>query len=256
MTFLCISPFLNLPSEIRLEIFSHVLYSTNPILLLSRKRNQPPNQAFSSTLETLRILSNEPQHSREHEPETNAPHTSLLRVCRQLYTEARPLFFTTNTFTIPLCGWLPWIRPAIIPRQDWNLICHLKLTIYIQPSSKSIRYCGMSGPQWLDNELSALCNDLPSNLTSLRSLVVVVKPVCYLASPGGTVSAAWVEDCLKHCVSPLTRLKQLREVELRLYAGLSEEKQREAWERWKEVNYEGAKADLDVIKVSFKVPED
>lgn len=112
----------------------------------------------------------------------------------------------------------------------------------------------MGGSQWLDNELSALCNDLPSNRSSLRSLVVVVKPVCYLASPGSTVRAEWVEDCLNHCVSPLTRLKQLTEVELRLYAGLSEEKQRAVWERWKEVNYEAAKTDLDGIKVSFKVP--
>ncbi len=248
------SPFLNLPFEVRLEIFSYAVHSPNPIFLLSRKRNQPPNQAFSSTIETLRILSNEAKHTKEQEQQTNTPHTALLRVCRQFHAEARPLFFITNTFSIPLCGWLPWIRPAILARHDWDLIRHLKLTIYIQPSSDSIRYCGMKGSQWLDNELSALCNDFPSNLNSMRSLVVVVKPVCYLASPGGTVRAEWVKDCLNHCVRPLTRLKQLSEVELRLYAGLSEERQRAVWERWKEVNYDGATADLDGIKVSFKVP--
>lgn len=112
----------------------------------------------------------------------------------------------------------------------------------------------MSGPTWLDNEVSALCNDLPSNLNSLRSLVIVVKPVCYLSSPGGTVRDQWLDDCLSHCVTPLTKLKQLREVEFRLYAGLSEAKQQLAWNQWKADNYEAAAADLDSIKVSFTVP--
>jgi hypothetical protein len=248
-----ISTFLNLPLEIRMQIYGYVLHSENPILLLSRRGNDSFRKASHSTIETLKVLSNEPFHIEE--ADECARQIDLFRVCRQIYAEARPIFFAKNTFTIPLCGWLPWIRPAIIPRREWNMIRHVKVTIYIQPSS-SIKYCGMSGSAWLDNELSLLCNERPQNLSSLRSLIVVVKPVCYLSFPGGTVRPQWLDDCLSHCVTPLTKLKQLQEVKFLLYAELSEEKQQLAWNQWKAVNYAEAEADLDSIKVSFKGPRD
>jgi hypothetical protein len=202
-------------------------------------------------METLKVLSNEPFHAQE--ADSCARRIDLLRVCRQIHDEARPIFFSQNTFTVPLCGWLPWIRPAIISCNDWDMIRHLKVTTYIQPST-SIRYCGMSDPAWLDNELSCLCNDLPQSLQSLKSLTIVVKPVCYLSSKGDTVRPQWLDNCLTHCVTPLTKLKQLQEVEFRLHAELSEGKRQLAWTRWKEENDAGVAADLDSIKVSFKVP--
>lgn len=110
----------------------------------------------------------------------------------------------------------------------------------------------MSGSAWLDDELSLLCNERAQNLNSLRSLIVVVKPVCYLSSSGATVRPQWLDDCLFHCVTPLAKLKQLQEVEFLLHAELSEEKQQAAWNQWKVENYARAVADLDSIKVSFK----
>lgn len=113
----------------------------------------------------------------------------------------------------------------------------------------------MSGSTWLDNELAGLCGEKVENLRSLRTLVVVVKPVCYLESPvGGMVRERWLDECLSHCVTPLAKLKQLREVRLVLYAQLSEEKQQLAWTQWKFDNHAYAEADLDAIKVSFEVP--
>lgn len=235
-----------------MEIYGHVLQSHHPMLLLSRRGNANFRQASHATIETLKILCNEPFRAEEADQRTHQ--IDLFRVCRQIHHEARPLFFARNTFTVPLCGWLPWIRPAVILRHDWNLIRHIKVTIYVQPSSSAIKYCGMSGSTWLDNELSGLCSEQPENLSSLRSLVVVVKPVCYLSPPGGSVRPRWLDECLAHCVTPLTKLKQLQEVRFVLYAALSEDKQQLAWNRWKEDNYADAEADLDSIKVSFRVP--
>lgn len=64
----------------------------------------------------------------------------------------------------------------------------------------------------------------------------------------------WLDDCLAHCVTPLTKLKQLQEVEFILYAEVSEEKRQLAWDQWKAENCADAQADLDSIKVSFKAP--
>ncbi|KAF2850975.1 hypothetical protein T440DRAFT_449583 [Plenodomus tracheiphilus IPT5] len=65
------SPFLNLPPELRQRIYTHLLTTPHPILGPLARGTQ-----------------------------TYSLHTSILRVNHQTHTEARPIFFSQNTFVI------------------------------------------------------------------------------------------------------------------------------------------------------------
>ena len=83
------SPILELPAEIRLMIWRHVLISDRPVGLRKHKNRELPNSRLRSG-EKFKFEGN-PQYEYSTQ-------FSLALTCRQVYLEATPIYYGENSF--------------------------------------------------------------------------------------------------------------------------------------------------------------
>ncbi|KAJ9499391.1 hypothetical protein H2202_004974 [Exophiala xenobiotica] len=138
------SPFLSLPSELRLKIYTYVLTSSEPITITP---SSPTSHQFFQFLSfdielDFASLSSSPSSSSSSPPSTpNSIRTTMspklltpcpsvsaqfLRTSRLIHTEATPILYTSNTFNCSSRSALPILLQTLTPTTS-PLITHLIL---------------------------------------------------------------------------------------------------------------------------------
>lgn len=99
------SPFLRLPSEIRIKIYRYALIRTEPLDLWPHKWTKPHEEEEPS----VGGLKTRHQESLEYVRKEMA--TGLLGTCRQVYNEAVTFFWSDNVFKFSgRSGWQGFLR--------------------------------------------------------------------------------------------------------------------------------------------------
>lgn len=125
------SPFLELPFELRLEIYEYLLCSPDDIIISSRRRQIYWYRPQLPTCELRRL---------PH----RMPHVELLRTCKQVNSEATPIVYRKNRFLVVL----PYMAP-FCPMNFflWSL---RRSTISNVTSIMFVFACRDNCPLWLD----------------------------------------------------------------------------------------------------------
>ncbi|KAI4096781.1 MAG: hypothetical protein L6R37_006922 [Teloschistes peruensis] len=102
--------FMDLPPEIRLQIYPHLLTATRTSLYLFPSTHQECHRRSEPTTTTIELSFSSISHYREKEGESIADDEgfvdwdesldpTILRTCRIIYQEAIPILYSTNTFS-------------------------------------------------------------------------------------------------------------------------------------------------------------
>ncbi|KAL9584604.1 MAG: hypothetical protein Q9212_002009 [Teloschistes hypoglaucus] len=102
--------FMDLPTEIRLQIYPHLLTATRTSLYLFPSSDRQHHRRSGLTTTTIEFSSASLFHYREREVDSQADDEgfvdwdesldpTILRTCRSIYQEAAPILYATNTFS-------------------------------------------------------------------------------------------------------------------------------------------------------------
>lgn len=168
------SPFLQkLPPEIRAKIYHEVLGGETLHLIPLPERVAHVRCRATSGTDPLRTCM--PERYSGQEIQVSSLDLALLQSCRQIYTEAIPILYTTNTFDIDDPSILLYLARTILPHR-LESIRYLHFTWeYVVPP---LTIAASKNPNWFprdDQTWEAFWDVVGRKMPELRVLVLVVR---------------------------------------------------------------------------------